>query len=374
MKISSIETFTNEYLCFVRVKTNQGDEGWGQVSTYNADITAQIVHRHIAPHALGQECGELTHDDLEALTQLILEREHKFPGTYLYRALCGLDTALWDIKGKRANKSVAQLLGSSASSIPVYASSMRRDITAQEEAERFVELRESYGYHSFKFRIGRECGHDIDQWPGRTEEIITQVRKTLGDDVTLLVDANSAFSPKRAIEVGHMLQDYGVSHFEEPCPYWELDWTKQVRDALDIDISGGEQDNNMIVWDQIIDRKIVDIIQPDICYMGGITRTLNVAAKAAKANIPCTLHSANLSLVTLFSAHLMAGISNAGKYVEYSIEGLDYYPWQAGVFTPDYKIKNGDLQLSDKPGWGIEVDPLWLSLSDYKVSYHASRF
>ncbi len=369
VKISSIETFANEYLCFVRVKTNEGDEGWGQVSTYNADITAQIVHRHITPHALGQPC-----DDLEALTQLILEREHKFPGTYLYRALCGLDTALWDIKGKRAKKSVAQLLGSTASSIPVYASSMRRDISAQQEAERFLELRELYGYHSFKFRVGRECGHDIDQWPGRTEEIIAQVRKALGDDVTLLVDANSAFTPKKAIEVGHMLQDYGVSHFEEPCPYWELDWTKQVRDALDIDISGGEQDNNMIVWDQIIERNVVDIIQPDICYMGGITRTLQVAQRAAKANIPCTLHSANLSLVTLFSAHLMAGISNAGKYVEYSIEGLDYYPWQAGVFTPDYQIENGDLKISDKPGWGIEVDPLWLSLSDYQVSYHASRF
>jgi len=369
MKIASIETFTNEYVCFVRVRTVEGHEGWGQVSTYNADITAMVVHRHIAPHALGQNAS-----DLNALTQFILEREHKFPGTYLYRALCGLDTALWDIKGKVAGKSVAQLLGSTKNKVDVYASSMRRDITPEQEAERFIALKEEFGYQSFKFRIGRECGHDIDQWPGRTEHIIKHIRESLGDEVTLLVDANSAFSADKAIEVGHMLQDYGISHFEEPCPYWELDQTKKVTDALSLDVSGGEQDNNINVWRQIIEQKVVDIIQPDVCYMGGITRTLEVAKMADKANIPCTLHAANLSLVTLFSAHLMAAMLNAGKYLEYSIEGLDYYPWQAGLFTPNFEIENGQLLLNDKPGWGIELDPQWLANSDYKVSYNASRF
>ncbi|MFD2207058.1 mandelate racemase/muconate lactonizing enzyme family protein [Kiloniella antarctica] len=369
MKIASIETFSNEYVGFVRVRTVEGDEGWGQVSTYNADITSQIVHRHIAPHALGQDAT-----DIDTLVQLILEREHKFPGTYLYRALCGLDTALWDIYGKRAGKSVTQLLGSTKQSFPVYASSMRRDITPEQEAERFIALREEFGYQSFKFRIGRECGRDVDQWPGRTEKIIKTVRNVLGDDVTLLVDANSAFSPQKAIEVGHMLQDYGVSHFEEPCSYWELDWTKQVTEALSIDISGGEQDNNLAVWKQIIDQRVVDIVQPDVCYMGGITRTLQVTKMAEEAGLPCTLHCANLSLVTLFSAHLMAAIGNPGKYLEFSIEGLDYYPWQAGLFEPGYKIENGQLILPDKPGWGVEVDTQWLANANYQVSYNASRF
>ncbi|OUR74499.1 mandelate racemase, partial [Marinomonas sp. 42_23_T18] len=156
--------------------------------------------------------------------------------------------------------------------------------------------------------------------------------------------------------------------------YWELDQTKKVTDALSLDVSGGEQDNNINVWRQIIEQKVVDIIQPDVCYMGGITRTLEVAKMADKANIPCTLHAANLSLVTLFSAHLMAAMPNAGKYLEYSIEGLDYYPWQAGLFTPNFEIENGQLLLNDKPGWGIELDPQWLANSDYKVSYNASRF
>ena len=96
------------------------------------------------------------------------------------------------------------------------------------EAERMLALKEQFGYHSFKFRIGAECGHDIDQWPGRSEAIVKAMRDSLGDEVTLMVDANSGFTPKKAIETGRMLLDHGVSHYEEPCPYWELDWTRQV--------------------------------------------------------------------------------------------------------------------------------------------------
>ncbi|MCP4469412.1 MAG: mandelate racemase/muconate lactonizing enzyme family protein [Gammaproteobacteria bacterium] len=369
MIISSIETFASEYVTLVRVRTDDGDEGWGQVSPYNADITAEIVHRQVAAHVIGMDAN-----DIGAVTQIVLDREHKFQGTYLYRALCGVDTALWDIRGKRAGKSVHRLLGGEGSEFPVYASSMKREITPQQEAERMLALREAFGYRAFKFRIARECGHDVDQWPGRSEEIVKTMRETLGDEVSLLVDANSGYTPKKAIEIGHMLADYGVSHFEEPCPYWELDWTREVTEALDIDVTGGEQDNNMIVWKQMIDSHAVDIVQPDICYMGGITRTLQVAEYAGQAGIPCTLHSANLSLVTLFSAHFMAAIENAGKYVEYSIEGSDYYPWQEMIFSPALEIRNGNVLIPDKPGWGIEIEPEWIAVSDYRISYNGSRF
>ncbi len=369
MKITSIETFSNEYVAMVRVRTDEGDEGWGQVSPYNADITAEIVHRQVAQHVLGADAS-----DLPSITQTILDREHKFQGTYLYRALCGVDTALWDIRGKREGKSVCQLLGSQRSSFPVYASSMQREITPEAEAERMLGLKEQYGYKAFKFRIARECGHNVDQWPGRTETIIKLMRETLGDDVALLVDANSGYTPEKAIEVGHMLQDYGINHFEEPCPYWELDWTRQVTESLSLDVTGGEQDNNMIVWQQMINSHSVDVIQPDICYMGGLTRTLQVAEMAAKAGIPCTLHSANLSLVTLFSLHMMAAIENAGKYVEFSIEGLDYYPWQYRLFEPGFSIVEGEAIINHAPGWGVELDSDWLAASDHKVTFCGSRF
>ena len=364
MKIKSIETFTTEFVGFVRVTADDGNQGWGQVSTYNADITCQVLHRQVAPWSLGRNAL-----DIDYLIDSIPEREHKFPGSYLCRAMCGLDTALWDLRGKREGKSVCELIGGKPCKLRAYASSMKRDITPKDEAARFQRLRDVHGFDAFKFRVGAEYGHDVDEWPGRTEEIVPTIRRALGNDVALLVDANSCYSPKRAIEVGYLLQDNGVSHFEEPCPYWELEQTKQVRDALDIDVTGGEQDCFMPVWRHMIEMKAVDIIQPDVCYLGGLTRTLRVAKMGADAGLPCTPHSANLSMVALFTMHLLGAIPNAGKYLELSIEAADYYPWQYGLFrNAPYDVRDGMVTIPSEPGWGIEIDPTWLDRAAYRIS------
>lgn len=364
MKLQKIETFTNEFVGFVRVTMEDGSQGWGQVSTYHSDITCQVLHRQVAPWMLGQDTT-----DLDDLLDLVTEREHKFPGSYLRRAMAGVDTALWDMRGKKAGKPVAELLGGSAGPLRAYASSMKRDITPADEAKRLKRLRDERGFDAFKVRAGAEVGRNKDEWPGRTEEIIPTMRRELGPDVALLIDANSCYSPERAIEVGHMLQDHGFSHFEEPCPYWELEQTKQVTDALVIDVTGGEQDCDLPTWRRMIDMRAVDIVQPDILYLGGICRTLRVARMAEAAGLPVTPHCANQSLVTLFTMHLLRAIPGAGKYLEFSIEGLDYYPWQDGLFVEDpYVIENGHARVTDAPGWGVEVSPDWLSKSHYRVS------
>jgi L-alanine-DL-glutamate epimerase-like enolase superfamily enzyme len=364
LKITRLETFTNRYVGFVRVTAEDGAEGWGQVSNYNSDITCQIFHRQVAPYALGQDA-----DGLEALIDTIPEREHKFPGSYLMRALTGLDTALWDLRGKRAGKSVCELLGGKPRPFPVYASSMKRgEITPKDEAARFIKLRDKHGFDAFKFRVGKECGHDQDEWPGRTDEIVPLIRNTLGPDVKLLADANSGYSPRKAIEVGKLLQDNGICHFEEPCPYWEYQWTKQVADALDLDVTGGEQDCDLALWRFAIDMKAVDVVQPDVCYLGGIHRTLKVVEMAKKQGLPVTPHAANQSLVTVFTLHLLGAIPNAGPYLEFSIEGADYYPWDSGLYEPVLAAKDGKVQIPDGPGWGVEINKEWLEKSAYQKS------
>jgi L-alanine-DL-glutamate epimerase-like enolase superfamily enzyme len=364
MKITRLETFSNRMIGFVRVTTDTGDEGWGQVSTYNADITCAVFHRQVAPHALGADAL-----DIGGIVDLIAEREYKFPGTYLRRATSGLDTALWDLKGKVEGKPVVVLLGGTPGRLRAYASSMRRDITPAEEADRLVRLRDTRGFDAFKWRVGVECGRDSDKWPGRTEEIIPTVSKALGDGVAKLVDGNSGFSPARAIEVGRMLEDNGISHFEEPCPYWEYEWTKQVADALSIDVAGGEQDCELSSWKTIIGMRAVDVVQPDILYLGGIHRTLKVARMAAEAGLPCTPHSANHGLVTLCSMHLLRAIPNAGKYLEYSIEDEGRYAWARGLFVEDpYGVEDGQVTVSDRPGWGVEVSPAFLEKAEHRVS------
>ncbi|MEM8915599.1 MAG: mandelate racemase/muconate lactonizing enzyme family protein, partial [Pseudomonadota bacterium] len=264
---------------------------------------------------------------------------------------------------------VCELIGGTPGTIRAYASSMKRDITPADEAERFVRLRDAHGFDAFKFRIGAEVGRNQDEWPGRTEEIIPTIRKALGDGPTLLVDANSCYSPAKAIEIGHRLQDNGISHFEEPCPYWEFDQTKEVTDALEIDVTGGEQDCMMANWKAMIDGRIVDVLQPDICYLGGISRTVRVARMADAAGMPITPHAANLTMVTLFTMHLLRAIPNAGKYLEFSIEEKDYYPWQYGLFMTDpFSITDGKAVVTDAPGWGIKINPEWLANSHYHVT------
>jgi len=364
MKIRSLETFATQDVGFVRVTAEDGAQGWGQVSTYNADITARVFHRQVAPWALGADEA-----DIERLVDLVPEKELKFPGSYLSRAIGGLDTALWDLKGKRAGKPVCALLGGTPGKLRTYASSMKRDIGPEAEAARFLRLRDAHGFDAFKFRVGAEFGHDVDEWPGRTEAIVPTVRRALGDGATLLVDGNSGFSPARAIEVGRMLQDNGVVHFEEPCPYWELEQTREVKEALDLDVTGGEQDCMIPTFRHMIEMGAVDIVQPDVCYLGGMVRTLRVARMAAVAGLPCTPHSANLAMVTLFTMHLLRAIDNAGDYLEFSIEEADYYPWQYGLFRNDpYKVEDGHVTVSDAPGWGIEIEPEWLARSAYQVS------
>jgi L-alanine-DL-glutamate epimerase-like enolase superfamily enzyme len=364
MKITRIETFATPAVGFVRITDDTGAQGWGQVSTYNADITVQVLHRQVAPWTVGVEITDLD-DHLDR----IAEREHKFPGSYLCRAMCGLDTAIWDLLGKVAGQPVTALLGGTTGPLRAYASSMKRDITPKDEVRRFLRLRDEQGFDAFKFRVGSECGRDKDEWEGRTEQIIPLMAREIGQDVDLLADANSCYSPTRAIEVGRMMEANGLVHFEEPCPYWELAQTREVTRALDIDVTGGEQDWDLTIWRRMIEMRAVDIVQPDICYLGGISRTLRVVKMAQQAGLPVTPHCANWSMVTLFTMHLLRAIPNAGKYLEFSIEGPDYYPWQYGLFRNDpYGIHEGRAMVTDAPGWGVEINPEWLARSTYQVS------
>jgi len=363
VKIRSVESFGNADVALVRVRTDDGAEGWGQVAPYNADITTQILHRQVAPHALG---GNPL--DIDSLVDTIPEREHKFPGSYLNRALAGLDTALWDLRGKLEGKSVCELIGGQPREVRAYGSSMRRDISPKDEADRLVRLHEREGFDAFKVRIGKEFGHDEDEWPGRTEEVVRTVRAALGDDVALLVDANSCYTPAKAIEVGRMLEEHGVSHFEEPCPYWELDWTREVAEALELDVTGGEQDWDERVWRRMVGMRAVDVVQPDVCYLGGFTKALRVAALAGAADIRCTPHAANHSLVLVFTLHLLGALENAGPYVEFSIEPDRDYPWQVGMYEPRQEVVDGMVSIPTGPGWGVEISPDWLSRSEHRSS------
>jgi L-alanine-DL-glutamate epimerase-like enolase superfamily enzyme len=242
---------------------------------------------------------------------------------------------------------------------------MSRAIKPEEEAARLARLRDERGFGAFKVRIGSVCGHDQDQWPGRTETLIPVVRKGVGDKVAILADANSCYTPPKAIQVGKILEEYSFAHFEEPCPYWELEWTAEVAEALKIAVAGGEQDNDLAQWRRLTAMHAVDIAQPDICYIGGLTRALRAAAMAEKAGLKCVPHSANLSMVTVFTLHMMGALRNAGPHVEFTIENDQ---WTVDLYRPALEVREGKVQIPDGPGWGVTINPEWLSKAKREAS------
>jgi len=364
LKINKIETFSKQDIALVRVTVDNGQTGWGQISTYNSDLAATILHRNLASHLLGKDPARI-----DELADQCIERNLKYPWSYVNRALGGIDTAIWDLYGRIKGRPICELLGGEVKPVRIYGSSMSRSIHAHEEVERMVHLRDEKGITAFKFRIGSEASRNIDAWENRTEEMITTVGPALADSCKLLADANSCYTPDRAIHYGRMLEDHGISQFEEPCPYWETEWIREVTGSLDLDVSGGEQDNDIAKWRRMIESHTFDIIQPDPLYLGGITRTWRTALMSAQSGIPCIPHSANHGMVSLFTMHLMRAIPNPGKYMEFSIEFDEGINNEArAMFSPGLEIRDGSLNLPAEPGWGVNIHKAWLDRAEYQVS------
>jgi L-alanine-DL-glutamate epimerase-like enolase superfamily enzyme len=364
LKITAIETYSRPDIAVVRVTTDSGQEGWGQISTYNADIATTVLHRNLAELVLGHDPA-----NIDQSNDRCIERNLKYPWSYVNRALGGIDTAIWDLYGKILGKPVCELLGGEARPVRIYGSSMSRAITPEDELERMTRLRDDRGITAFKFRIGTEAGHNRDAWPGRTDDMIRTIGNALSESCDLLADANSCYTPDRAIHFGMMMQSYGIGQFEEPCPYWETEWIREVTGALTMDVSGGEQDNDIAKWRRMIRAHVMDIIQPDPLYLGGITRTWRTALMADEAGIPCIPHSANHAMVTIFAHHLMNAIPNPGKYLEYSIEFDAAINREArALFEPQPEIRDGALIVPPGPGWGVRYRREWLEGAEYRAS------
>lgn len=361
MRITRLETYATVNWALCRLVTDDGHEGWGQLSPFNADISAQVLHRQVAPLVLGADISEH-----EALSDRVIRYTYKFPGTYICRALCGVDTALWDLRGKLADKSVCALLGGTKKAVRPYGSSMRRDITAKEESERLVKLRDEQGYRAFKLHTGHNTAIGCTPQLVELEEMVPAVRQAVGDDIDLLVDVNGCYDAEQAIAQMPIFIENNVCLFEEPCPHWELEWTAQVAEAYDIPVSGGEQDFDLQQWKRILAMHCVDLAQPDVCYIGGMTRALQAVEMIRRAGLPCVPHSANHSLVTVFTLHLMGAISNPGPWFEFSIE--DNRSAQE-MYAPALRVVNGMVPIpSECPGWGVIINPAWLEKASRQVS------
>jgi L-alanine-DL-glutamate epimerase-like enolase superfamily enzyme len=335
--------------------------GIGQTAPYEAAVTADVLHTLVAPYFVGRAVW-----DIEAVVDSFLRQMYKFPSSFILRAIAGIDTAAWDALGVVTGQPVAKLIGGQArDSVPMYASSMLRSITPEAEAERMVRLVEEQGFGAVKIRVGEAMGRDQDAAPGRTERIIPLMRATLGTGIDISADANGGYSPGQAVRVGRALEEHGYFHFEEPVAFTDIDQMTRLAQTLDIAVSGGEQDTSIPQFQRLLSSGAVDIIQPDIGYIGGIGRARQVALMADAHGIPCTAHCANDSLLQVFSLHLATAMPSCYQRQEWSVECTD---WTQGVYEPMLTVRDGAVAAPTAPGWGIELLPEFIRQAEVRVT------
>ncbi|GAB4428392.1 MAG: arabinonate dehydratase [Chloroflexi bacterium OHK40] len=363
MQITHIETLLHgDKVAAVRVRTDTGHEGIGQTACHGADLTVAALHKLIAPIFLGADPW-----DVGALVERAMRQNYKYNGTIKCRALCGVETAVWDLLGKLTGQPVYKLLGGAVRDrVPLYASSLSRLITPEQEAERMREAVRRYGFRCVKIKIGGRMSRDADAWPGRTERIVPLMREALGPDIAISADANGSYTPAKAIQVGRLLERHSYFHFEEPCPYDEPENTRIVADALDIPVAGGEQDWDLRTFKRLIDTRTVDVVQFDVGYIGGISRARRVAELAELAGVVCTPHCSNHSLLQIFTLHLAAAMPACSQFQEYRLD--DDAPWAETIYTPMPAVVDGQLPLPTRPGWGVELQPAFVAAAEKRSS------
>jgi L-alanine-DL-glutamate epimerase-like enolase superfamily enzyme len=349
VKITRVEPIWLEWNLLVRVHTDEGIVGWGECSPMNNRLVA--VHLE---HALGRLVVGRDPFDVEAIVEHMFIETYKLAGQSMAMAASGIEIALWDIMGKATGQPIYKLLGGAyRKRIRMYASSMSREIKPVEEAKRLAGLVEKHGFTAVKIRVGSVFGFDQDAWPGRSLELVKEVRAALGDGVEIMVDGNSCYSAPRAIQLGRELERYHVFHFEEPCPYWDLDSTARVAKALDLPIAGGEQDWEIQRFKEMLEKEAVDIVQPDVIKAGGFLVCKKIAHLAEASGAVCTPHQTQ-PFGTVANLHFAASTPNVRYSQEYNIE---HHPLRDSLFVePVLEVKDGHLTVPEGPGIGVEIN------------------
>ncbi|MEM9117872.1 MAG: mandelate racemase/muconate lactonizing enzyme family protein [Cyanobacteria bacterium P01_F01_bin.56] len=336
---------------FVRSRSTDGSIGLS-VAHSRIKHFYPILKQLVIPFFIGKDIR-----DLPSLIDevYVFQSNYKLSGLALWCCIAWVEISLLDLLGKQVDQPIAQLLGGTLpDEIPIYLSSLRRDTTPEQEVDWVGERLAELGAKAIKFKIGGRMSQDKDAMPNRTEQLIARARKELGDDIVIGVDGNGSFSADKAIEIGEMLESYGVSFFEEPCPFDDFEATEQVTQSLNLSVAGGEQETSFARFKQMINRRIVNVLQPDIVYNGGFIRTLRVAQVAAQAEMPVTIHNARLGCDPIYMAHFACFLP--GNYQEYNAQPEKALPW----VKPELRIKNGKLKVSQLSGLGLQIDPGFL--------------
>jgi L-alanine-DL-glutamate epimerase-like enolase superfamily enzyme len=347
--ITKIELLKTQGEFFLVVTSKDSITGISQCNDRMQNLSS-LMNGLIIPFFIGKDARELVE-----LTQEVyrVNSHYKYSGMPFWNCVGSVEIALWDLLGKTAQKPVYQFLGNKIrTEIPAYLSSLTRETTAEKEAEDLAMKLAETGAKAVKIKVGGRM-KNTPAYETRTGKLIPEIRKQLGDKITIYADANSSYTVKEGIETGKMLEDYGVAIFEEPCPWEDYEGNRLVNKALKkIKLAGGEQDTSYFRFEDLLKNKVYDIIQPDIYYNGGIVRGLKVAYLAEKHSKSIAPHSPKADPLEMPFLHLAAVCPALYGFQEYPARPQKQPDW----YNPHVLLKNGNLIVPETPGLGVNYD------------------
>ncbi len=351
VRIASIELLRDRRNHFVRTRSADGAEGIA-LTNGRASYLYPMLQQLVIPYFVGKDARRL-----EALLDgvYVYQSNYKLSGVAFWCCVAWVEFSILDLLGKIARRPVGELLGGVVRrEVPIYMASGNRDTTPEQEVAVLAKYIERTGARAVKFKVGGRMSNNADSMPGRTEGLIRLVRKTLGDQITIYADANGSYDAPKAIEVGRMLEEYGVNLFEEPCPFDQLDETKRVADALKIPVAGGEQETSLYRFRWMIEHEAVQVVQPDLHYNGGFIRAARVARMAARAGMTVVPHMSGEGVGYVDVLQFASCTPNMGPYQEYKGDLERTGPW----YDPPLRLQDGAINVPTGPGLGIVADVL----------------
>ncbi len=349
--IESVELLKNGIQFLVRVRSKDGVEGVSVAHRKLLNSAYPIFINRVQNHFIGEDAR-----DLEELIQktYLSQLNYKWQGLAFWVCVAVLEFAILDMLGKTIGQPVGEMLGTVTNrDIKIYRASSHRGNPPRDEIEYFHKLIEETGARAIKYRLGARMRY-TEESTKRDKELIPLSRKELGDDFTIYVDANGSYDVPMGIKIGKILEENKIDFFEEPAPFDYYDETKQIADALTMPIAGGEEETSMRMMRWMIENDVVQVIQPDLLFFGGMTRAVKVARMAEVAGIPCTPHMSGYGLGFLYVLHFASFVKNAGPHQEYK---GDNDPIPVSSDTSSLKPKDGILRTPSGPGLGITIDP-----------------
>jgi len=349
VKIASIELLRNRNNFFIRTRSTDGALGIA-VTNSRAAYLYPILQQLVIPYFIGKDARAL-----ESLIDgvYVYRSNYKLSSLALWCCVAWVEFSLLDLLGRIVGKPVGELLGGVVRrEIPIYVASGNRNTTPEQEVAILARHIEKTGAGAVKFKVGGRMSNNADSMPGRSEGLIRIVRKTLGDNITIYADSNGSYDWRKAIELGKLMQDYGINMFEEPCPFDHLEETKRVADALSIPISGGEQEASIRRFRWMVHNNAVQVVQPDLHYFGGYIRATRVARMAAKAGMSVIPHMSGAGVGYVDVLHFASCTPNIGDFHEYKGAISQTGSW----YDPPLRLRNGAINVPVGPGLSIAAD------------------